>query len=76
MSHNDQNQPQVWNSAIAYDDDVSKDSAAGPYPIPPPPASITHKVPPSCTQTKLKGSGFWRGCCAGWCCYCCLDICF
>ncbi|OAY50190.1 cysteine-rich and transmembrane domain-containing protein WIH1 [Manihot esculenta] len=32
--------------------------------------------PPPPLQTKSKGDGFWRGCCAGWCCYCCLDACF
>ncbi|PON92684.1 Cysteine-rich transmembrane CYSTM domain containing protein [Trema orientale] len=31
-------------------------------------------VPPQ--ETKSRGDGFWRGCCAGWCCYCCLDMCF
>ncbi|KAJ1388526.1 Cysteine-rich transmembrane CYSTM domain [Sesbania bispinosa] len=70
MSHNDQNQPQ----GVAYYE--SKET----YPVTPP-AIITHEgysdqnVPPS-GETKFKGSGFWRGCCAGLCCYWCLDICF
>ncbi|KAG4942740.1 hypothetical protein JHK82_046930 [Glycine max] len=69
MSHsNDQNQPQAYES---------KDIAPGPNYQVPPPAIITHeeKVPPN-GETKFKGDGFWRGCCAGMCCYCCLDVCF
>ncbi|ESW27187.1 hypothetical protein PHAVU_003G181200 [Phaseolus vulgaris] len=70
MSHG-QNQPQVWNSGVA---DESKDTAPGPYEVPPPPPVIT--LEDKVEETKFKGDGFWRGCCAGICCYCCLDICF
>ncbi|KAJ0049133.1 hypothetical protein Pint_16336 [Pistacia integerrima] len=40
--------------------------------LPPPPPPPPHPQP----KTKNRGDGFWRGCCAGWCCYCCLDACF
>ncbi|KAK7388816.1 hypothetical protein VNO78_23643 [Psophocarpus tetragonolobus] len=73
MNSNDQNQPQVWSCGVGNE---SKNNGPGPYQVPPPPPaiSITHqdKLPPN----KSKGDGFWRGCCAGMCCYCCLDICF
>ncbi|KAG6627301.1 hypothetical protein CIPAW_15G117700 [Carya illinoinensis] len=32
-------------------------------------------VPPQ-GETMSRGDGFWRRCCAGLCCYCCLDMCF
>ncbi|WJX95647.1 hypothetical protein P8452_76938 [Trifolium repens] len=74
MSHNDQNQPQ----AVAYDDQTSKDTLVGPYLVSSPAIinkGYSQNVPPK-REIKFKGSGFWRGCCAGWCCFCCLDICF
>ncbi|KAI4346265.1 hypothetical protein L6164_013331 [Bauhinia variegata] len=77
MSNTDQNQHNV-----AY---PSKDSTeAGSYPpvaLPPPAVTLPtnegyhKKVDPTC-ETTSKGDGFWRGCCAGLCCACCLDICF
>ncbi|KAK9904444.1 hypothetical protein M0R45_005129 [Rubus argutus] len=27
-------------------------------------------------ETKTKGDGFWKGCCAALCCCCMLDACF
>ncbi|KAK7330243.1 hypothetical protein VNO77_24431 [Canavalia gladiata] len=82
MSHNDQNQPQVLLVQVDSNSDVtyhqSKDTAPGPYQVPPPTIThddYSHKVP-SIGENKFKGDGFWRGCCAGLCCYCCLDICF
>ncbi|XP_064969300.1 protein CYSTEINE-RICH TRANSMEMBRANE MODULE 9-like [Musa acuminata AAA Group] len=32
-----------------------------------------HQVP---IETKSRGDGFWRGCCAALCCCCVLDMCF
>ncbi|XP_071719729.1 protein CYSTEINE-RICH TRANSMEMBRANE MODULE 9-like [Rutidosis leptorrhynchoides] len=53
-------------------------------PLPPPPATVHPPLkegyesndnnPPHGTQSR--GDGFWRGCCAGMCCCCLLDICF
>lgn len=51
-----------WNYFVAYDDQ-SKDTAAGPYLVPPPAIihkGYSHNVPPN-RETKFKGSGFWRG---------------
>nr|XP_043611198.1 cysteine-rich and transmembrane domain-containing protein WIH1-like isoform X2 [Erigeron canadensis] len=56
-----------------------------PTPLPPPPAAVGYPVkdgyeasdqnaPPH--ETQSRGDGFWRGCCAGLCCCCLLDICF
>ncbi|KAG4383112.1 hypothetical protein GLYMA_13G003300v4 [Glycine max] len=30
----------------------------------------------SVVETKSKGDGFWKGCCAALCCCCVLDACF
>ncbi|KAK9058267.1 hypothetical protein SSX86_023107 [Deinandra increscens subsp. villosa] len=53
--------------------------------LPPPPAAVgppvkdgyeasDHNPPDHGTQSR--GDGFWKGCCAGMCCCCLLDICF
>ncbi|KAL6225203.1 hypothetical protein ACLB2K_004054 [Fragaria x ananassa] len=63
----------------------TKSSAApGPYNVQaPPPAGYptrsdagdqnAARVP---VETKSKGDGFWKGCCAALCCCCMLDACF
>ncbi|CAM8887944.1 hypothetical protein QQ045_024899 [Rhodiola kirilowii] len=33
----------------------------------------SHPVP---VETKSRGDGFWKGCCAALCCCCVLDACF
>ncbi|KAL6348149.1 hypothetical protein AAG906_039597 [Vitis piasezkii] len=53
----------------------------GPYVAPPSadyPMKDGHGYPqnPASVESKAKGGGFWRGCCAGMCCCCLLDACF
>ncbi|KAL4200877.1 hypothetical protein AMTRI_Chr02g255810 [Amborella trichopoda] len=48
---------------------------------PPPPPGYPVKDGPSQhpqvpIETKQKGDGFWKGCCAALCCCCVLDACF
>ncbi|XP_010557020.1 PREDICTED: cysteine-rich and transmembrane domain-containing protein A-like [Tarenaya hassleriana] len=55
--------------------------STGPYVAPPPvgyPTRDTSHQPvaPSKVETKSKGDGFWKGCCAALCCCCVLDACF
>ncbi|XP_062107033.1 protein CYSTEINE-RICH TRANSMEMBRANE MODULE 9-like [Humulus lupulus] len=60
----------------------SYSAGQGPYVAPPPPAGYptmdasaagqTHNQ----VETKSKGDGFWKGCCAAICCCCVLDACF
>ncbi|WCJ22056.1 Protein CYSTEINE-RICH TRANSMEMBRANE MODULE 4 [Euphorbia peplus] len=59
-------QPQTNHQAV-----VNPEAAAAA-----PPAVLLKNEDFVPTETKSKGNGFWRGCCAGWCCYCCLDACF
>ncbi|KAJ8493303.1 hypothetical protein OPV22_015024 [Ensete ventricosum] len=33
-------------------------------------------VQPVSVETRSRGDGFWRGCCAALCCCCLLDMCF
>nr|XP_009405399.2 PREDICTED: cysteine-rich and transmembrane domain-containing protein A-like isoform X1 [Musa acuminata subsp. malaccensis] len=40
----------------------SRDGAVNPQQVP--------------IETKSRGDGFWRGCCAALCCCCVLDMCF
>ncbi|XP_042395714.1 cysteine-rich and transmembrane domain-containing protein B-like [Zingiber officinale] len=64
---------------------------AAPPPLPPPgQAYLQPYAPPPQLQpqpgyppkgdapveTQSRGDGFWRGCCAGLCCCCLLDMCF
>ncbi|CBI34080.3 protein CYSTEINE-RICH TRANSMEMBRANE MODULE 6 [Vitis vinifera] len=54
---------------------------AGPYVAPPPvgyPMKHGHDYPqnPAAGETKAKGDGFLKGCCAALCCCCLLDACF
>ncbi|KAF4399838.1 hypothetical protein CsatB_020306 [Cannabis sativa] len=62
---------------------VSSYSAGqGPYVAPPPAgyptmdASAAVGQPQNRVETKSKGDGFWKGCCAAICCCCMLDACF
>ncbi|KAF8412713.1 hypothetical protein HHK36_000682 [Tetracentron sinense] len=54
----------------------------GPYTAPPPagyPMQDGHGYPqqaPPPVETKDRGDGFWKGCCAALCCCCVLDMCF
>ncbi|KAL0690369.1 hypothetical protein Bca4012_090047 [Brassica carinata] len=53
----------------------------GPYTGPPPIGYPTRDVmlgdpPAAAVETKSKGDGFWKGCCAAICCCCVLDACF
>ncbi|KAM0950792.1 putative cysteine-rich and transmembrane domain-containing protein WIH1/2 [Dioscorea sansibarensis] len=43
---------------------VNDDGVAAPY---------QQSVP---METKSRGDGFWKGCCAALCCCCVLDMCF
>ncbi|TKY47921.1 CYSTM1 family protein A isoform X1 [Spatholobus suberectus] len=50
-------------------------------PSAPPPVGYPTKETPQYPQnpvveTKSKGDGFWKGCCAALCCCCVLDACF
>ncbi|KAK1303978.1 hypothetical protein QJS10_CPB11g01665 [Acorus calamus] len=59
---------------------------AGGYPqqayVAPPPAGYPMKDGEAYPQqaapveTKSRGDGFWKGCCAALCCCCALDVCF
>ncbi|KAL6348089.1 hypothetical protein AAG906_039244 [Vitis piasezkii] len=75
MSNSYQHQPPVYPPppAAAY--------PGGPHVAPPSadyPMKDGHGYPqnPASVESKAKGGGFWRGCCAGMCCCCLLDACF
>ncbi|KAJ9180861.1 hypothetical protein P3X46_009054 [Hevea brasiliensis] len=68
------------NQATAY---PPASSAADAYAAPPPASyptkdgqTQTQSQKPAPLQTKSKGDGFWKGCCAALCCCCVLDACF
>ncbi|XP_042005587.1 cysteine-rich and transmembrane domain-containing protein B-like [Salvia splendens] len=54
----------------------------GGYMTAPPPAGYPTKdgqpeqAPAASADTKSRGDGFWKGCCAALCCCCVLDACF
>ncbi|XP_018459672.1 protein CYSTEINE-RICH TRANSMEMBRANE MODULE 9 isoform X2 [Raphanus sativus] len=53
----------------------------GPYTSPPPLGYPTRDAmlgdpKAAAVETKYKGDGFWKGCCAAICCCCVLDACF
>ncbi|KAK9156282.1 hypothetical protein Sjap_003762 [Stephania japonica] len=51
----------------------------GPYVAPPPPVGYPvnySQQPTGPVETKSRGDGFWKGCCAALCCCCVLDACF
>ncbi|KAJ0028453.1 cysteine-rich and transmembrane domain-containing protein WIH1-like [Pistacia vera] len=69
-SSNNQNQPSV----------TCPPTSTGPFVAPPPPGYPTmdnsanqNQAP---VETKSRGDGFWKGCCAALCCCCVLDACF
>ncbi|KAL9433364.1 hypothetical protein AB3S75_028235 [Citrus x aurantiifolia] len=66
MSNLDQNQLQAYPPSFAT-------TAPHPYADQSNDGEI---APPPPGETKSKGDGFWKGFCAGLCCYCCLDACF
>ncbi|KAJ7978797.1 Cysteine-rich/transmembrane domain A-like protein [Quillaja saponaria] len=74
MSNYDQTPPQGSYSS------TNTTAIPNPHPVPPPAVTPFQGGDPQTElpsgETKSKGDGFWRGCCAGWCCYCCLDMCF
>ncbi|XP_024983931.1 cysteine-rich and transmembrane domain-containing protein WIH2-like [Cynara cardunculus var. scolymus] len=79
MSNYGQNQPsQVLDYPIAQVEGGTDRDYVAPHPVPPPavgsPVKDGQNPPPHGTQSR--GDGFWRGCCAGMCCCCLLDICF
>ncbi|CAF2076946.1 unnamed protein product [Brassica oleracea var. botrytis] len=61
--------------------DVVEKPPQRPYTGPPPIGYPTRDVmlgdpPAAAVETKSKGDGFWKGCCAAICCCCVLDACF
>ncbi|KAJ0028461.1 hypothetical protein Pint_36609 [Pistacia integerrima] len=69
-SSNNQNQPSV----------TCPPTSTGRFVAPPPPGYPTmdnsanqNQAP---VETKSRGDGFWKGCCAALCCCCVLDACF
>ncbi|XP_076950462.1 protein CYSTEINE-RICH TRANSMEMBRANE MODULE 6-like isoform X2 [Bidens hawaiensis] len=83
MSTYAQNQP----PQVLHDIPSTGTDYVAPTPLPPPPEVVGQPVkdgyelsdknnnPPD-HGTQSRGDGFWRGCCAGMCCCCLLDICF
>ncbi|XVF71163.1 hypothetical protein PTKIN_Ptkin12aG0014300 [Pterospermum kingtungense] len=77
-----QNQQQINQPSVAYP--PASAAPAGPYSAPPPagyPMSKDDGVQqysqnPVAVETKSRGDGFWKGCCAALCCCCALDACF
>ncbi|KAJ0975775.1 hypothetical protein J5N97_017740 [Dioscorea zingiberensis] len=79
MNQYDQHQthPQVYPPTTAYP------PPGEAFVVPPPPmgypvkdgvdAPYQQSVP---VETKTRGDGFWKGCCAALCCCCVLDMCF
>ncbi|XP_034221469.1 cysteine-rich and transmembrane domain-containing protein WIH2-like [Prunus dulcis] len=69
------------NSGAAYPSPPHS-TAPSPYFVQaPPPAGYPTRDGPNphghaAVETKSKGDGFWKGCCAALCCCCVLDACF
>ncbi|XP_010276158.1 PREDICTED: cysteine-rich and transmembrane domain-containing protein A-like [Nelumbo nucifera] len=83
MSHQyDQNRtPEAYPPPQSYPPPAEGYPYQGPYVVPPPagyPMKDGHGYPQSASQveTKDRGDGFWKGCCAALCCCCVLDMCF
>ncbi|XVE72376.1 hypothetical protein DITRI_Ditri11bG0034500 [Diplodiscus trichospermus] len=79
MSQNQQQQ--INQSSVAY---PPPSTAAASY-VSPPPAGYPmskdnegqqYSQNPIAVETKSRGDGFWKGCCAALCCCCVLDACF
>ncbi|KAE8664808.1 CYSTM1 family protein B-like isoform X3 [Hibiscus syriacus] len=70
---NNHNQP----SAAAYPPPPTS-RMAEPYVTAPPVGYPMSKdeSKPGAVETKSRGDGFWKGCCAALCCCCLLDACF
>ncbi|WCJ28098.1 Protein CYSTEINE-RICH TRANSMEMBRANE MODULE 6 [Euphorbia peplus] len=56
-------------------------AAPDAYVAPPPPGYPMKDLPTNHhntlpVETKSRGDGFWKGCCAALCCCCMLDACF
>ncbi|KAB2020768.1 hypothetical protein E1A91_D07G094700v1 [Gossypium mustelinum] len=78
MNHNQQHFSQ--SSAAAYAPPPPS-TAPGPYVTAPPAGYPMSKDEysqqnPAAVETKSRGDGFWKGCCAALCCCCVLDACF
>ncbi|KAK8621432.1 hypothetical protein V6N13_067864 [Hibiscus sabdariffa] len=75
---------QLKNSRMNHDQQQFPSSAAYPPPPKPyvtaPPAGYPMSKDESqksvAVETKSRGDGFWKGCCAALCCCCVLDACF
>ncbi|KAG2716035.1 hypothetical protein I3843_03G108400 [Carya illinoinensis] len=68
-------------AAVPYPPPPSSTAAQGPYVVPPPAGYPTkdeysQNPPHGPVETKSRGDGFWKGCCAALCCCCVLDACF
>ncbi|XP_022759892.1 cysteine-rich and transmembrane domain-containing protein WIH2-like [Durio zibethinus] len=73
-----QNLQQINQPSDAY---PPPSTAPGSY-LTPPPAGYPmtkdgqqYPQNPVAIETKSRGDGFWKGCCAALCCCCALDIC-
>ncbi|KAK6916136.1 Cysteine-rich transmembrane CYSTM domain [Dillenia turbinata] len=79
MSQYKQNQP-TSESVMAYPPPPPASTGAPAYVAPPPPGYPLREFPQDAprvpVETKSRGDGFWRGCCAGLCCCCALETCF
>ncbi|KAL5731481.1 hypothetical protein ACHQM5_004205 [Ranunculus cassubicifolius] len=81
MNHNDQRQSPVtaYPTPQSYPPTMEGYSQ-GPYVMPPPvgyPMTAENtKESTGSYETKSRGDGFWKGCCAALCCCCALDACF
>ncbi|KAF5815148.1 putative cysteine-rich transmembrane CYSTM domain-containing protein [Helianthus annuus] len=64
MSHNDQHQ-----IPVAYPPPMTMEPPVG-YPT----STVEGNHVPA--DTRSRGDGFWKGCCAALCCCCVLDACF
>ncbi|ONI02229.1 hypothetical protein PRUPE_6G185500 [Prunus persica] len=78
------NSPAAAAAAYPHPQPYSTAPALGPsYVQAPPPAGYPTRDAPNPAsahygpvETKSKGDGFWKGCCAALCCCCLLDACF
>ncbi|VVA27852.1 PREDICTED: cysteine-rich [Prunus dulcis] len=66
------------STAAAYPAQAPNSAQQYQVQAPPPAGYPTRDVPQNSVpvETKSKGDGFWKGCCAALCCCCVLDACF
>ncbi|CAN0910276.1 Protein CYSTEINE-RICH TRANSMEMBRANE MODULE 6 [Linum grandiflorum] len=67
------------SSGASYSYELPKSSGSYVVAAPPPIGYPTRDAAGDATvpvETKSKGDGFWKGCCAALCCCCVLDACF